>query len=138
MAEAQVVMEMVERHGKTHVDFVAGTDGLGAEMRSSLIGKRSPHLSRSHAMQYRFSNQIDIFAMKRNDVANYDRLVQSMQREARLFLEWAQRGMRCPICGGEESELAMVVHGFQYRQCLGCTHVYNVEKISAEQLERFY
>lgn len=89
-------------------------------------------------MDYRFSNTVDIFRMKRSVVAHYESYALLSQRRARELLSSTRLADRCPICKGDKSDIAMVMHGFQYRHCLNCTHVYHPETIPDERLEQFY
>jgi 2-polyprenyl-3-methyl-5-hydroxy-6-metoxy-1,4-benzoquinol methylase len=45
---------------------------------------------------------------------------------------------QCPICGGGEWKEAIRVHGFPWRQCGTCSHVFNGLRPSEAALTRFY
>lgn len=89
-------------------------------------------------MEYRYSNPIDIFGMKVNVVANYERYVEIFQRRFRELRHHTYEVLACPVCDSDQSEIAMIIHGFQYRRCNNCTHVYLRDAIRPEQLREYY
>jgi SAM-dependent methyltransferase len=89
-------------------------------------------------IRYTHSNPIDIFAMKRGVVADYERHVLASRTRARALLTGAEPGARCPVCGCEKFEIVAVIHGFRYGQCSGCTHVFHPHRIPDAALRQFY
>ena len=89
-------------------------------------------------MEYKFSNPIDIFGLKKNEIANYEGYTLAGQRQALDLLESTRGADPCPICNTENSHIAVVVHGFQYKQCENCTHVYQVLPIPIQRIEEVY
>lgn len=89
-------------------------------------------------MEYRYSNRIDIFGMKVNVVANYERYVEIFQETFRKLRRHTYEVLACPVCDSDQSEIVMIIHGFQYRTCNNCTHVYLRDAIKPEQLKEYY
>lgn len=89
-------------------------------------------------MERHHGKPIDLSRLKARVLGNLEAQSNFWSRKAGELMEGAVDIARCPICGGTKYTEAARVHGFPWRQCENCRHVFNGRRPSQEALTRFY
>jgi SAM-dependent methyltransferase len=81
---------------------------------------------------------IDLMRLKERVLSDLDGQSTYWSRKAVELRNESADIRECPVCSGKRTKEVVRIHGFGWRQCEDCSHVFNGMRPNVEALTRFY
>ena len=89
-------------------------------------------------MESIYGKPIDLSRLKQNVLCQLDQQVAFWSKKARELREHTFEVKTCPICDTSTYEELFEIHGYPWRQCTHCSHVFNSRQLPQNQIASFY